>query len=534
MRKLSSLILAIIMVFSLMPFGVLADDTEIVASGTCSKQYNSDMHWTLDSSGLLTITGYGDMDSYGGQFGSAPWGTEIKSVAIGEGIRTIGSYAFADCAELTSAVLPESLVWAGSYAFYNCKSLNNIKLPNSFEFVGEGTFSGCSSLEYIAIPDGATELRDEAFNNCTGLSDIYLPNSLESIGHRAFGNCRSLKNIVLPPKVTWLGVSAFSGCTSLENITLPRALSWLREYTFSRCKSLNSITIGKALKDTEVFLFGYNDSVPYPVGYPVDIYYEGSENDWLNVTHRQENFSLARVHYNNTGTNHTYTNTAVSPTCSTPGRIEHNCTCGVSYTEYPAELGHNFVDGTCTRCGASSSAEAFTDFSSDDFYSDAVNWAVGNGITLGTSNTTFSPDEVCTRAQIVTFLWRLAGRPVYKMMPQLFTDVSPNAYCYNAVQWAAVNNITTGTGSNCFSPEDTCTRAQIVTFLMRIKTPFYSGVTPSFVDVQLSDYYFNSVEWAVEYGITNGVDTTHFAPEAGCTRAQVVTFLYRAKSTDAI
>lgn len=169
----------------------------------------------------------------------------------------------------------------------------------------------------------------------------------------------------------------------------------------------------------------------------------------------------------------------------------------------------------------------FVDVFASDYYYDAVLWAVENGITNGTSATTFSPDAVCTRAQVVTFLWRAAGspEPVSTVMP--FTDVAADAYYYKAVLWAVENGITNGTGANTFSPDADCTRGQIVTFLWRSQgSENASGYNP-FVDVADGAYYEDAVLWAVDEAITNGTGADTFSPDADCTRGQIVTFLYR-------
>ena len=176
------------------------------------------------------------------------------------------------------------------------------------------------------------------------------------------------------------------------------------------------------------------------------------------------------------------------------------------------------------------SLNPFRDVSDDAYYFDAVKWAVANGITNGTSATTFSPDEGCTRAQAVTFLWRVAGQPAPAEHKNPFADVKEGTYYYDAVLWAAEKGITIGTSDTTFSPDDTCTRAQIVTFLWRRegKAAPTSANNP-FADVKLSAYYGNAVLWAVEKVITNGTSDTTFSPDDTCTRAQIVTFLYRAK-----
>lgn len=170
----------------------------------------------------------------------------------------------------------------------------------------------------------------------------------------------------------------------------------------------------------------------------------------------------------------------------------------------------------------------FTDVSANSYYYDAVQWAVKNGTTGGTSATTFSPDAPCTRAQAVTFLWRAAGSPAPSSTEMPFADVPADAYYRNAVLWAVENGITGGTSATTFSPDAPCSRGQIVAFLWRSKqSPMVAAENP-FMDVNASDYYHDAVLWAAENGITGGTGANTFSPDAPCTRAQIVTFLYRA------
>ena len=167
----------------------------------------------------------------------------------------------------------------------------------------------------------------------------------------------------------------------------------------------------------------------------------------------------------------------------------------------------------------------FTDVPAGSYYEDAVIWAVDKGITTGTSATTFSPDATCTRAQIVTFLWRAAGSPAPKAM-STFVDVSADAYYAKAVAWAVENGITGGTGDGKFSPDAACTRAQAVTFLWRANgSPAVSG-NAAFRDVAANAYYAAAVTWAEKNGITGGIGNGLFGSDHNCTRAQIVTFLY--------
>ena len=171
----------------------------------------------------------------------------------------------------------------------------------------------------------------------------------------------------------------------------------------------------------------------------------------------------------------------------------------------------------------------FVDVATGSYYEDAVDWAVENGITQGTDDTHFAPDGICTRAQAVTFLWRAAGSPAPKTNTMPFTDVNAGSYYYDAVLWAVENGITKGTSDTTFSPNMICTRAQIVTFLWRSEKSPAAGTANPFADVKSTAYYAGAVLWAVKENITKGTTSTTFSPNADCTRAQIVTFLWRCK-----
>lgn len=183
---------------------------------------------------------------------------------------------------------------------------------------------------------------------------------------------------------------------------------------------------------------------------------------------------------------------------------------------------------TTTTATTTETAVSFTDVASGAYYYDAVQWAVSQEITSGLTSTTFGPDQSCTRAQAVTFLYRAAGEPDVTGAENPFTDVSSSDYYYNAVLWAVAQGITSGTTATTFSPNDTCTRSQIVTFLYRqAGQPAVSG-SAGFADVSSGEYYASAVAWAVNEEITSGTSDTTFAPNNVCTRGQIVTFLYRA------
>jgi len=171
----------------------------------------------------------------------------------------------------------------------------------------------------------------------------------------------------------------------------------------------------------------------------------------------------------------------------------------------------------------------FVDVATGSYYEDAVDWAVENGITQGTDDTHFSPDGICTRAQAVTFLWRAAGSPKPETRTMPFTDVPAGSYYYDAVLWAVENDITKGTSDTTFSPNMTCTRAQIVAFLWRSEKSPAAGTANPFADVKSAAYYADAVLWAAKKDITRGTTNTTFSPDADCTRSQIVTFLWRCK-----
>lgn len=197
-----------------------------------------------------------------------------------------------------------------------------------------------------------------------------------------------------------------------------------------------------------------------------------------------------------------------------------------SYTFENVKSSHT-IEAIFTKANDTPQNSAFVDVPEGSYYEEAVNWAVGKGITTGTDATHFSPDESCTRAQAVTFLWRAAGSPTPKSSAMSFVDVPSDSYYYDAVLWAVESGITKGTSDTTFSPNTTCSRAQIVTFLWRGQNAPTAGSSNPFTDVAANDYYADAVLWAVKENVTNGTSNTTFSPDDDCTRAQIVTFIWR-------
>ena len=199
-----------------------------------------------------------------------------------------------------------------------------------------------------------------------------------------------------------------------------------------------------------------------------------------------------------------------------------------SYTFENVRRTHT-IEVIFTKANGNPQTGVFVDVATGSYYEDAVDWAVENGITKGTDDSHFSPDGICTRAQAVTFLWRTAGSPKPETRAMPFTDVPVGSYYYDAVLWAVENGITKGTSDTTFSPNMTCSRAQIVAFLWRSEKSPATGTANPFADVKSTAYYADAVLWAVKENITKGTTSTTFSPNADCTRAQIVTFLWRCK-----
>ena len=282
----------------------------------------------------------------------------------------------------------------------------------------------------------------------------------------------NVKKIVIGSGITSIGRAAFQGCAYVKSVDIANGVTKICRGAFTQCWALEYVIIPTSVNTIEMTAFGNAIS-----GSTMnDVYYCGSAAQWGRISIGEHNDSLlkASFHYN-----------------------------------YDPNM-------------------SFTDVAAGSYCYDAVQWAVANGITNGTDATHFSPNAGCTRGQVVTFLWRAAGEPTVGGNVG-FVDVAPGSYCYEAVKWAVANGITKGTDTTHFSPNATCTRGQVVTFMYRAEGEPAVGGNVGFVDVAAGSYCYNAVQWAVANGITKGTDATHFSPSATCTRGQVVTFLYRAQ-----
>ena len=487
-KRVLSLLLVLLMVVSLVPISALADKSSTVAYAVEGGNI-----YFYKSTGTITGCDDGVTEAI------------IPAEIAGVKVTSIGGAAFRNCTKLTSIEIPNSVTSIGDGAFYGCTSLASIDLPNSVTRIDSGAFSGCRSLTSVDIKS-CNYIENYVFQGCTSLKNVTLSANLSSIGNFSFQGCTSLETINILNKVSSIGNSAFSGCTALTTVYLPTSVKTIGNGAFRYCTSLE------------------------------DVYYAGDAAQWnaIKIEPYNEPLTGATIHYGGTAHTHSYTAAVTAPTCTEQGYTTYTCSvCGDSYKgSYVDPLGHDYKNGTCTRCGVKDPnykpQADFVDVSAGSYCYDAVQWAVANGITNGTDATHFSPNAGCTRGQVVTFLWRAAGEPVVSGNVG-FVDVAPGSYCYEAVKWAVANGITKGTDVTHFSPKATCTRGQVVTFMYRAEGEPAVGGSNGFVDVAAGSYCYNAVQWAVAKGITKGTDTTHFSPNATCTRGQVVTFLYRAE-----
>ncbi len=387
------------------------------------------------------------------------------SYTIPNGVTTIGDSAFSPCQALTNVTIPNGVTTIGNSAFSSCQALTNVTIPNSVTTIGDSAFLSCQALKSVIIPNGVAVIEDYAFYYCTDLESVTISDGVTAIGEAAFWVCKSLTTVIIPDGVTTIGNLAFGDCSALENVTIPDSVTTIGDFAFSHCEALT------------------------------DIYYRGSMQQKERIKIKTESDTLPSVW--------------------------HYYSCIGSAT-------HQSIKGSadCSVCGAA--CNPFADVKKKDYYYKAVLWAVENGVTSGTSPTTFAPKEACTRGQIVAFLWRAAGSPAPKSSRNPFTDVKKSDYYYKAVLWAVENGITAGSTPTTFAPKEACTRGQIVAFLWRAAgNPKPQSSRNPFTDVKKSDYYYKAVLWAVENGITAGSTPTTFAPKAPCTRGQIAAFLYR-------
>lgn len=499
----------------------------------------------------------------------------LKRITLPKSIAMLEALTFSGCASLAEITLPDGLKALGEKVFSGCAALKSVKIPAEVTVIPTEAFSGCVSLESITIPKSVSHINEHAFDGCTALKKVdYLGSDTDwsqvtkETGNNVLDNAEKsftrtdhehkYTDTVIPPTCTERGCTVHlcaCGDKREDSYTPPLGHSY-RDGICVRCGILDpngdtqhkhdfipSVTKPTCLTEgftTYACSCGecYTKDYVSAVGHKTQLQnakaagcmtggYTGDEVcTFCGKVFKQGSVIFALGHDPQPAR-------VKAPTCNESGYtgdlICMRCGDMTQIGNTVAAAGHKFFGGVCSVCGAkgAEAAPEFDDVKPGAFYFDAVQWAVKNGITNGTGKSTFSPNDVCSRYQIVMFLWRAAGQPEAKAAVS-FADVKPGDIFYEAVQWAVERGITNGTSSTSFSPFAPCTRGQIVTFLYRSAgSPKVSGAC-DFSDVSAGSFCHDAVIWASSEGITKGTSAGRFSPNEGCTRAQVVTFLYRA------
>ena len=539
-KRLLSFVLAALMIASLLPATALAAD--IVASGTCGAEGDgSNLTWTLDSEGVLTISGSGDMHDY---VYSSPWhenGNQIRSVLMENGVTGIGNFAFFECISLTSMTIPDSVTCIGNCAFKDCSSLASVTIPDSVASIGVYAFCGCTSLKSVTIPDSVTSIGDYAFGFCTSLTGIWvdggsshyfsdasgvlfnkdktvlaqcpgafsgsyvIPDGVTSINDAAFVNCTSLTSVTIPDGVTNIGYEVFAGCTSLANMVLPNGVTRIGAEAFEWCTSMKNITIPDGVMSIGYDAFLNCKSL-------TNVYFTGTEEAWNGITIDGGNDALknANIHYNYVSHTHSYKDIVTAPTCTAKGYTTHTCACGDSYVDtYTNALGHAWDNGkvtkeptetetgvktfTCTRCGETKT-ETIPKLTHEHNYNAVVT------------------APTCTEMGYTTHTCACGDSYV-----DTYTDALGHAWDGGTV---TKQPTATETGIKTY----TCTRCSAT----KTETiPAGSCPSAGFTDVPGEGNWAHAgIDFCVRTGLMSGVGSGRFDPKGTTTRAQAVQVLY--------
>ena len=509
--------------------------------------------------------------------------TALTGVALPDSLTDLGYGVFRDCSALTAAEFPAGIApvsWSsGSSMLRNCTSLRSVKLPKTVSSLGDYFFAGCTALERIVLPDSVTEIGSNLFNGCTALTDVTLSTNLQAIPENTFYGCVSLQKLVAPYAVTKIGKTAFANCTSLTSLTLLRnvteaaadALSYPEQVTVYGVKGTYAETYAASVGASFAAIDRPATAVSLPKSVTVKVWSSvrllpsldpvdcTDELVWSSsdasvaavsadgtVTGRKDGSAVITVTAGSVSARcevavgtpahvHSYTAVVTAPTCAVQGYTTYTCSCGeYYYDDYVPALGHSYVDGVCTRCGASRPETRFVDVKPGSWYYKSIVYAVSNGLMNGVGDSKFEPEEGMTRAMLVTVLWRYEGSP--KQRPSTFSDVRRGQWYSEAVSWAAKNGIVTGVGDNKFEPDTQITREQIATILYRYAQKKRAdtsarGSLSAFPDNgKVNGWAKTALQWCVGEGLIGGTNENgrvYLDPQGTATRAQVATILMR-------
>ena len=460
MKKWLSILLVSVMLMSAIAMTAFAEQLTEEVSGSCGYK----VAWTLTTDGVLTIRGKGKMDGSSWNL----YNDQIISVVIEHGVTSIVQNAFRDCIKLTSITIPDSVTSIGDRAFSGCNALREIAIPGSVTHIGQRAFG--MYLEITVSED------NEEYCSVDG---VLFNKAQTELIHYPVGRVQGLGSSYtyeIPKTVTKIADYAFfNGSDNAKvksvKIVIPDSVEHIGDFAFYNLPLQEMIEIPSSVTYIGKAAFKFCFSLK-------TVYYCGTEAQWKRIVLGEDNDHLlnAKIVYGVSG--------------------EKSDKTGNPFTDVPA----------------------------DAYYADAVKWAYENGITTGTSATTFGPMDTCTRGQVVTFLWRAKGCPEPTSTVNPFTDVKETDYFYKAVLWAVENGITNGMTETTFGPKETCTSGHVVTFLWRANgQPAAVGESTL---VESGKWYSNAVAWADSVGLLSGTGIA-FAVGNNAPRADIVTYLYR-------
>ncbi len=490
MKKLTVLLLAAALCLGLCAPAFAADGGDTL-SGSCGKY----LIWTFDkTTGTLTISGKGGMDYWSGdpRRDPSPWQgfiQEIRAVVIEEGVTSISMGAFCYAVNLTRVEIPKSVTEIGPAAFKDTlwlKSLGEFAVVNGilFEYQGDGG--------RVVIPEGVTGITSNAFSENRTITSMIIPEGVTALGQAAFQNCENLAEIDFPTTLRRIGAFCFEGTKWLDeqlkksdlavagnvvleyhgdggNVVIPEGVVTLADNAFGWFifaeGTLDSITVPASMLDLNA------DRAFTSYWPPKSVTYEGGVDQWNKVENTQ---------------------------WLTENNIPVHC------------------------IGVTDPARVFSDMETNAFYLKGVAWAVQNEVTTGKTATTFAPKENCTHGQILTFLWRAAGKPESSVV--LPFAVKDGAYYLEAAKWGYER----GMIGKTFYPDAICNRVDAVNYIWQAQNKPYEVYDGRFTDVPANSPYAQAVAWAVQNNVTTGATADTFDPNGICNRGQIVTFLERA------
>ena len=543
-KRFCALLLVLCLALGLLPAAALAAE-DGGAFGT--------VRWTLDAAGGLTVSGAGDLPdrAFAGR-------TDIVAVTFTGQVARIGRSAFAGCTQLRRVDGFGAVTSVMSQAFAGCAALTELTVPGTVAEIGTGAFSGCTGLTAAVFAPGVRSLGAYALAGCTALRRVDLPDGMTLLGSGLFSGCTALAELPLPDDVAWVEPRLCENCTALQTIVLPAAMTEVPRGLLRGCTGLRRVTVQGAVTAVGDGAFSGCDAL-------TDVYFTGTRPQWDAVAVGADNARLTAAALHTDAAAHTYPDAwtlVTEPTCTRDGLRTRTCTdpgCGKTLSERVPALGHDWDDGvivrapsgvrmgerriTCRRCGLTQAEaippeiaayEQFQDIDRNAWSYDGIAYCVARGLMSGTSDTTFAPFAVATRAQIVQILYNLAGEPAVTGETP-FTDLTSDWY-QNAVLWAYQTGVVAGTSATTFDPESPVTREQIAVILMgyadmvqHLKHTWTPADLSAFPDGgQVSDWARDAMADAVALGLISGAQTkdgTLLLPQNSATREQVATIL---------